>query len=164
MCKIQLYTSIWIDLTWFPENQTDSRGYWKPINDSICIILVLVCSSADPGSRKDGWRGAARPQQPADTQWDMHTFCTHASLLWQPGQNDSLFPLYLLEREHADLSMSVPRLGILLTSDSSDIPVIPVHYKYSTSHLESFRLSGFMPYLIYLCRGKWVYFAWVHVR
>lgn len=166
-CKIQLYTSIWIAIphhTGSPENHTDGRGYWKQINDSICIILVLVCPSADPGSCKDGWRGAARPQQPADTRWDTYTFCTHASLLWQPGQNDSLFPLYLSEREHAGLSISLSHLGILLTSDSSDIPVIPVHYKYPTSHLESFRLSGFTPYLTHLCRGKWGFFAWVHVR
>lgn len=75
---------------------------------------------------------------------------THASLLWQLGQNDSLLSLYLLEREHVDLSMSLSHLRILLTSDSSDIPVVPVHYKYSISHLESSRSSVFTPQFAHL--------------
>lgn len=74
----------------------------------------------------------------------------HASLLWQLGQNDSLLSLYLLEREHVDLSMSLSHLRILLTSDSSDIPVVPVHYKYSISHLDSSRSSVFTPQFAHL--------------
>lgn len=51
---------------------------------------------------------------------------THASSLWQRGENDSLLSLYLLESEHVDLSVSLSHMRILLTSDSSDIPLVPV--------------------------------------
>lgn len=89
---------------------------------------------------------------------------THASLLWQLGQNDSLLSLYLLEREHVDLSMSLSHLRILLTSDSSDIPVVPVHYKYSISHLESSRSSVFTPQFAHLHSEIFFFFSGcVHV-
>lgn len=63
---------------------------------------------------------------------EMHTQTltrTHinTSLLLQSCPNDSLLLLYLLDRGHADLSMSFSHLGILHTSHSSGIPTIPFH-------------------------------------
>lgn len=85
---------------------------------------------------------------------------THASLLWRPGQNDSLLSLYLFGAWtrwpfHVPLPLeNITHIRFQWHSTRSS----PC-YKYSVSHLESFRSSVFTLQLSHLHRVKNYFFS-----
>lgn len=106
---------------------------WSSINPEAALSLLIILYHIDV----DHFLQTLAPVKMADVvQPDANSLQIPGErhLLCNLVKNDSLLSLYLQECDHADLSMSLSYLGMLLTSDSDYIPIILVHYK-TLSHI-----------------------------
>lgn len=60
---------------------------------------------------------------------------THVVSPWQPGQSDSRLSLSFWSANKVTFPSPSPTREYFLTSHSDDIPLVPVYYQHSASHL-----------------------------